>query len=77
MTSVWRDMVVIASLWARMVGRSTSTASIDSMRGFWLMRSSSLREGAGSNIVWVRFHTLEVLPWSFVICATSLPLHAS
>ena len=31
-TSVWWCIVVIASLWARMVGRSTSTASMDSIR---------------------------------------------
>ena len=32
-TSVWRVIVVIASLWARMVGRSTRMASIDSIMG--------------------------------------------
>ena len=45
-TSVWRDIVVIASLWARMVGRSTSTASIDSMLGVEFMARCSLLRGS-------------------------------
>ncbi len=44
-TSVWRIMVVIASLWARMVGRSTSTASIDSMVGFVLSMNGMFVDG--------------------------------